>query len=60
MRAAHAVTPLMGADVLQLEAALSTLGRDATWVKGSEVRLLTPTLTPTLTLTLSTDPKHRP
>ena len=49
----------MGADVLQLEAALSTLGRDATWVKGSEVRLLTPTLTPTLTLTLSTEPKHR-
>ena len=37
VRDAHAVTPLMGADVLQLEAALSTLGRDATWVKGSEV-----------------------
>jgi len=37
VRVAHALTPLMGADVLALEGALRSMDRDATWVKGSEV-----------------------
>lgn len=37
VRAAHALTPLQVGDVTQLEAALAALGRDAAWVKGSEV-----------------------